>query len=133
MARWVVGVVVVAAAVGAFLLARRLLLVVRIDGASMEPTFRPGQAVLAVRRAPWRPVRRDDIVVCRLPDGIPGPPGLLIKRVAGVAGDRVAADVVAPGLVYVRGDGPVSYDSRQFGPIPEGAIVGHVVARLASR
>src|SRR4051794_29166040 len=113
MARWAIGVVVVAATVGAFVLARRLLLVVRIDGASMEPTFRPGQAVLAIRRAPWRAVRRDDIVVCRLPAGIPGPPGLVIKRVTGVAGDLVATDVLAPGLVYVRGDGAVSYDSRQ--------------------
>src|SRR4051812_24629175 len=109
MSGWAIGVVVVAATVGAFLLVRRLLLVVRIDGASMEPTFRPGQAVLAVRRPPWRAVRRDDIVVCRLPAGIPGPPGLLIKRVTGVAGDRVATDVLAPGLVYLQGDGPSSY------------------------
>jgi signal peptidase I len=130
MGAWAVGVgaLVVAAA----LTARALLFVVRVDGTSMTPTFRPGEAVLALRW-PRRRVRRADIVVCRLPAGTAGPDALLIKRVTAVAGDDMSAGegVVPAGRVFVCGDGPGSYDSRQFGPIPVANVVGRVVARLS--
>ena len=142
MAAWALLAGVVAAGVLTVALARASLFVVKVDGSSMVPTFRAGEAVLAVRRMWWRrPLRRGEIVVCRLSPAVPGPPGLLIKRVAGVAGDRLAgvagdridgADgVVPPGRVFVCGDGPGSYDSRQFGPIPVTDVLGHVVARLS--
>lgn len=117
---------------GAVLLARRALFVVRIDGPSMEPTFRSGDAVLAVRPAIGLPTRRGDVVVCRLPPGLPGPTGYLVKRVAGLAGDEVAgAEVIPPNRVYVLGDGTSSYDSRRFGPLPMSAVRGRVIARLS--
>lgn len=52
-----------------------------------------------------------------------GPPGLLIKRVAAVAGQASPDEdtIVPPRHVYLRGDGPRSYDSRQFGPLQIGA------------
>ncbi|HEU5470942.1 MAG TPA: S26 family signal peptidase [Actinophytocola sp.] len=128
------------AAVG---IARVALLVIRVDGTSMLPTFRPGEAVLTLRRRIRPAVRRGDIVVCRRPDARPGPHSYLIKRVVAVAGDPIPDDydpppgtgpaagtIIAAGRVYVRGDNDRSYDSRAFGPIPLDNVIGHVVARL---
>jgi signal peptidase I len=113
-------------------LARKALLVVHVDGVSMLPTFRPGEAVLAVRRFVRPTIRRGDIVVCRLPEGVPGPDSYLVKRVAALAGEPspVAGDVIPSGHVFVCGDGTRSYDSRAFGPIPLDHVVAHVVCRL---
>ena len=90
MRMWPLAVAVALVGIVAVWLARRALLVVRIDGRSMEPTFHPGAAVLAVRRRSRQTLHRDDIVVCRLPPQIPGPDALLIKRITGVAGDTAA-------------------------------------------
>jgi signal peptidase I len=112
--------------------ARRTLFVVRIDGASMEPTFRSGDAVLAVRPPVGPRVRRGDVVVCRLPVLLQGPTGYLVKRVTGLAGDEVeGVGTIAPGQVFVRGDGTRSFDSRAFGPLPMSAVRGRVVAKLS--
>jgi signal peptidase I len=130
MGGWAIGAGVVI--VAAVLIARALLFVVRVDGTSMTPTFRPDEALLALRWPRLR-VSRDDIVVCRLPGGTAGPDGLLIKRVTAVAGDTMSTGegVVPAGRVFVRGDGPGSYDSRQFGPIPVANVVGRVISRLS--
>ncbi len=120
----------------ALVLARLALLVVRVDGPSMVPTFQPGDAVLTVRRQLRRRVRRGDVVVCRRPAGRPGPDSYLIKRVVAIAGDPTppgderAGELIGPGQVYVRGDSDRSLDSRIFGPIPLDHVIGHVVARL---
>jgi signal peptidase I len=117
--------------------ARLALLVIKVDGASMAPTFHSGDTVLTVRRTLRPAVRRGDVVVCRRPEGLPGPNSYLIKRVVAVAGDPVPDDpsegeTVSAGRVYVRGDGDRSLDSRVFGAIPVDHVVGHVIARLAS-
>jgi type IV secretory pathway protease TraF len=112
------GVITAAAVIG---LARTALLVVRIDGDSMTPSYYSGDSVLAARRWITGTIRRGDVVVCRLPAGLPGPSGYLVKRVASVAS----------GQVYLRGDGEHSYDSRAFGPIPQDHVLGRVIARLA--
>lgn len=118
--------------IAAVLAARRTLFVVRIDGPSMEPTFRSGDAVLALRPPIGLTARRGDVVVCRLPAGLPGPTGYLVKRVAGLAGDEVdGAGLIQPGRVFVLGDGTNSLDSRRFGPLPLSAIRGRVIARLS--
>ena len=112
--------------------ARRTLFVVRIDGASMEPTFRSGDAVLAVQTSVDPRIRHGDVVVCRLPGQLQGPTGLLVKRVTGLAGDEVeGVGVLAPGQVFVCGDGSLSFDSRSFGPLPVSAVRGRVVAQLS--
>ncbi|GIH05571.1 hypothetical protein Rhe02_36380 [Rhizocola hellebori] len=102
------------------LLARRVLLVVRVSGPSMLPTFEHGDAVLAVRRGLGKRLRPGDIVVCRLPPAARGPDSLVIKRIREVDSDQV----------FLVGDGPHSYDSRQFGPIAAGHVVGRVIAHL---
>lgn len=86
----------------------------------MIPTYRPGDAVLIARRWITSPVHPGEVVLCRLPETVPGPGGYLVKRVASVAS----------GHVILHGDGPRSYDSRAFGPIPVECVLGRVVTRL---
>jgi len=101
-------------------LARAALVLVRVEGDSMIPAYRSGDAVLVARKWAAGPIRPGDVVVCRLPPGLPGPGEYLIKRVT----------AVAAGEVTLRGDGPRSYDSRTFGAIPRACLLGRVIARL---
>ena len=84
-----------------------------MSGDSMRPAFEPGDRLIVLW--PW-PVRPGQVVALRDPrDG-----RLLVKRVV----DRRA------GLVEVRGDNPAaSTDSRHFGPVPRGRLIGRVVYR----
>jgi signal peptidase I len=111
------GVLTVAAVTG---LARAALLVIKVSGDSMTPTYRSGDAVLAVRRWISGPIREGDVVICQLPSHIKGPPGYLVKRVISLAA----------GQVFLQGDGTCSYDSRTFGMIPLDCVRGRVVTRL---
>lgn len=111
------------AAAAAINLARAAFTVIRVEGNSMAPSYGSGDAVLIVRRWATRPVQPGDVVVCRLPPGVPGPDGYLVKRVTAVAG----------GQVTIRGDGLGSYDSRVFGPVAEDRVLGRVVGRLSPR
>lgn len=115
--------------------ARRHLLVVRVEGASMEPTLSDGSRIL-VRRADGSrvAVRTGDLVLLRMP--APRAWGaLVVKRVAAVAGEPVppvvavryglSGCVVPDGSLVVLGDNPLSsLDSRHFGPVPYGSVVG---------
>lgn len=121
------------AAVGAVAagLARGVLLVVRVDGDSMSPTFRAGDAVLAIRRRS-RPVRRGAVVIFRLPPEIPGPSGFLVKRAVAVSGDPQPdrrEQTVPAGQVFLQGDGAASYDSRAFGPLELRHVHGTILGR----
>jgi nickel-type superoxide dismutase maturation protease len=124
MPGWTFIVALIALPALVLLLVRRTLLVVRVHGPSMLPTFEHGDAVLAVRigldKRLRKRLRPGDIVVCRLPPAARAPASLVIKRV------READDEE----VFLVGDGPHSYDSRQFGPVATGHVVGRVVARL---
>jgi signal peptidase I len=109
-----------------------------VDGHSMEPTFKDGQRVL-VSDAYWLigPIRHNDIVVVQ--DSIPG--AFIIKRVCWLGGEDVdwinwptnyslknASYRVPQGMLYVLGDNrKVSADSRSFGPIDVGKVLGKVV------
>src|SRR5262245_21067214 len=75
---------------------RRRLLLVTVQGRSMEPTLAEGDRVLVRRRLPAR-IRRSDVVVLRRPPGavvvdVAGAAELLVKRVVALGGDPVAAD-----------------------------------------
>lgn len=117
----------------------------------MEPTLRPGDWVVALRR-PF-PVRRGQVITLWHPER----PGFtLVKRVVGVPGDAVSArsgvlavngvvrhepyavglledfDLEAgPGRIIVLSDNreASSVDSRRLGPIDEGAITSRVLFR----
>ncbi|GHJ53209.1 S26 family signal peptidase [Nonomuraea sp. TT08I-71] len=93
-------------------LRRRWRLVV-VRGSSMAPTLRDGdRLVVRVGRAP----APGDVVVFRARDVVPDADlTWMVKRV-----HRVEPD----GAVTVRGDNARSQDSRHFGAVPPGAILG---------
>jgi signal peptidase I len=91
----------------------------------MNPTLRAGDGLYVDPRA-YRnhPPTRGDIVIARDPAL---PSRHLVKRVGGVPGDPVSHDgtTVPPGTILLLGDAPErSRDSREFGPVPLGSIVG---------
>jgi signal peptidase I len=130
---------------------------VSVPSESMEPTLRPGDGVLVDKLA-YRlgdPHRRDLVVFRR-----PGSGELMLKRIVALGGDRVGvADGVLRvngravrerfvnralvdsvyfgpvrvpvGSVFVMGDQRSnSLDSRSFGAVPRGRIVGRVELRV---
>jgi signal peptidase I len=115
--------------------ARSRLLVVRVRGTSMEPTLHPDDRTLALRVRRTRRPRTGEVVVCRRPQLIGGN-GLLVKRVAAVAGDPMPngrpGDRVPTGRVYVVGDNDHSTDSRYFGTLPQRDVVARVLVRVWS-
>ncbi|GAA0910200.1 S26 family signal peptidase [Virgisporangium aurantiacum] len=122
----------------------RHLVVVTVEGPSMQPTLRHGDRVL-VRRTGLRTVRTGQLVVFQRPewtgsaDGAPA--RWLIKRVAAVAGEPVPEAVsgmvghrrVPDRRLVVLGDNPArSGDSRHWGYVAEDRFLG-VVLRTMSR
>ncbi len=87
-----------------------------VAGRSMEPTFVAGDRLLVARTSP---PKAGDLVALRDPRDRSR---LIVKRVA----------AVRRGEVIVRGDNAdASVDSRVFGPVPNGEILGKVVRRYA--
>ena len=105
--------------------AARSLRRVEVAGTSMAPTLQPGDRLLLVSR-PFGPPRWPPTgSVVAVPDPR-DPRRTLVKRV-------VAVDH-ASGTLEVRGDDPrSSTDSRTFGPVPVGSVVGRAVYRYAPR
>jgi signal peptidase I len=129
----------------------------RVPTGSMTPTVRPGDHVLVDKLAyRFGDPQRGDLMVFRSPaDG-----ETMLKRVVGVGGDTVAIEdgvlhvnrravrepyvdhrtidsvyfgpvIVPAGDVFVMGDRRAdSRDSRDFGPVARGEIVGRVDARI---
>lgn len=129
----------------------------RIPSSSMAPTLRPGEHVLAEKvTGHFGRWKRGDLVVFTSPDD----GGLALKRLVGMAGDRVEirdgrlfvndSRVREPYVDHARVDsvyyGPVtvpdgqvlvlgdnrgeSEDSRQFGTVRLDAVEGRVIAVL---
>jgi signal peptidase I len=121
-----------------------------IPSSSMEPTLRPGDAVLVIPYVRGARPSRGDVVVFRSPSN---PREMVVKRIVGEPGDLVesrdgilfvrghaaaesyaegrtaaiAPQIVAPSSFYVLGDNRTnSYDSRLWGSIPSDAIAGRV-------
>ncbi|TPW11848.1 MAG: signal peptidase I [Acidimicrobiaceae bacterium] len=130
---------------------------VTIRSDSMAPTLNDGDVIVIDKlSATWRTPHRGEIVVVRSPDTR----GLIVKRVVAVGGDAVGLDdgrlvvngafVVEPyadndrmegsyygpitvpdGSVFLLGDNRHdSSDSRLFGPVATGSIVGRVAFHL---
>ena len=141
---------IIPAVVIALLINLLLAQATRVYGHSMEPNLETNQR-LVVEKVTYhfREPQRGDVVVLRLPDHSRE---LLIKRVIGLPGERVAIhdgkvfingepldepylrqptrgrmdEVLVPDRhVFVLGDNrSASNDSRTFGPVPYEAIVG---------
>jgi len=88
----------------------------RVEQRSMSPVLEPGDYVLVNTWAyKFHPPQVGDLVVFTDPER---PGRFLCKRIADVRGD---------GSYTVRGDNEaISRDSRIFGPVPRGRIVGKV-------
>lgn len=87
-----------------------------VDGDSMRPALAPGDRLLVLRMRP----RVGDVVALRHPHA----DRVIVKRVAGVEGDRV----------IVLGDNrDHSTDSRAFGAVPRSSILGRAVYRYLPR
>jgi phage repressor protein C with HTH and peptisase S24 domain len=79
-----------------------------VEGASMAPTYQPGERLTALR--PWRRVRVGDVVVVRDPRDAGR---WLLKRCVARSARRIE----------VRGDNEAaSTDSRDFGPLDVAAV-----------
>lgn len=131
-------------------LVRRKLMLITVDGASMEPTYRSGDRLL-LRRSDGRRLRTGQVVVVTAPQSAEGwrpgarpagygPGNWLVKRAVAVAGEPVPSDVVAAakvesgslvpsGQLVVRGDGVRSGDSRLWGFVPVDQVLGVVLGR----
>lgn len=102
----------------AYLLFGHVLIPVRGEGPSMQPTLRDGQLVLVNRLAYWRtaPTRGDIVAI-----SLAGRRVLYIKRIVGLPGDRVR---IAAGTVYVNDaalDEPYAQRRRSWN-VPETAL-----------
>jgi signal peptidase I len=124
----------------------------QVSGFSMAPRISPNEYVL-VNRFAYRlePPQRGDIVAFRQSDA-----RVFIKRVVGIAGDRIRIErgavfvngfalnepyvrypdnrsfsdaIVPPGYVYVLGDNRAdSEDSRFFGAVSDNRLIGRAIA-----
>ncbi|GIH02771.1 S26 family signal peptidase [Rhizocola hellebori] len=143
-----IAVIALALAATGLLWLRRRLLVVTVDGPSMEPTYHQGDRVV-VRRRHAAQLRLGDVVVIERPDDDgtwPAhslPQRWLVKRVAALPGGKVPADLapalaeqagvdVPPGSLVLLGDNAAnSYDSRYIGYFPADRLLGVVRRRMS--
>jgi len=80
-----------------FVIFRWVLIPIRAEGISMEPTYKSGSLNLVNRLAyRYRKPERGDIVAIKLA----GPHVLYVKRIIGLPGEQVA---IAQGQVYING------------------------------
>jgi signal peptidase I len=136
----VVGVACLMCALGLAALRRTWMWIV-VRGNSMAPTIKDGDRLLVRRKAAAR-CRNGELVVFRPPARAiaapDGDPELRVKRVVARPGDAIPPDLahvlaagpggrVPPGALAVRGDNPVSQDSRHFGYVWFGDVVGVVL------
>jgi len=96
-----------------------------VTGQSMAPTLKSGQLVL-IDRAYDRsqPITSGDVVALTVEDQV------IVKRVRSVGeyGRPGFASTAPPGTVFVLGDASqISWDSRDFGPVPTDRILGRVI------
>ncbi|SMN21756.1 similar to Saccharomyces cerevisiae YMR035W IMP2 Catalytic subunit of the mitochondrial inner membrane peptidase complex [Maudiozyma saulgeensis] len=119
---------------------REFVHVSQIKGKSMRPTLNPNDdSTDWVLVKLFRPRRRerDDIVLFRAPTD---PNVIYCKRIKGLSNDALYLDndsmvrqdkshltLVPNGHLWVEGDNTHSVDSRSFGPISDGLVIGKVM------
>jgi signal peptidase I len=106
---------------------RRELLVVDVQGASMEPALKPGDRLLCSRgRTPSK-----GTIVIRASRFIRSPPYYQIKRVLALEGEVRDGKILSPGYCWIEGDNKdASGDSRHFGPVHGTELIAVAIARL---
>ena len=147
--RVVIAAVVATTSLVLLVRARRLV-VVDVQGPSMEPTLYDGDRVL-VRRAPLIAVRTGDVVVVARPHApeFAAAGAWVIKRVAATAGEQIppvirhswaendidfAGALVPDGRLLLLGDNPTrSGDSRHWGFTAGDAVLGVVTRSMHPR
>ena len=125
---------------------RARMVVVRVEGASMEPTLHGDERVI-VRRLRLDRLRTGQIIVVERPiwqdrwtwsqtRGAVRRRRWIVKRLAALPGECVPEalarfDAVPPGFGLVLGDNTrASTDSREFGPVPLDRVLGVAVRRF---
>ncbi|KAJ1530358.1 hypothetical protein ONE63_005270 [Megalurothrips usitatus] len=104
---------------------------VKLEGQSMEPTFHTGDFVIGERYP--RNVSYGNILVARSPSD---PNEYVVKRLAGLPGDVkhfgfLSLSKIPEGHMWLEGDNAsVSKDSRVYGPVPQGLIVGRILYKV---
>jgi len=107
---------------------------VEVAGESMAPALRPGDWLLVDPTAARWP-RRGTLVVVREPES----DLVVVKRVAGRPGDRVAQGGAPPTLLgpaeaWLASDAPgAGIDSRRYGPVDAERLLGRVAWRYGPR
>lgn len=144
----------------ALLIIRRYLCVIHVRGLSMSPALQHGDRVVVVCHWPRRWLRHNQIVLVERDADVVAeslPPGVLVedlelskelvvKRLMALPYETVVTLHTEEGEQsesvtwyipgdhgFVKGDGVVSVDSVQWGPIPLSSIRGVVVGTLPSR
>jgi nickel-type superoxide dismutase maturation protease len=88
-----------------------MLKFIKVTGDSLYPDYREGDYVMVIT-VPFFSFKRGDTIVFRHLEY-----GTMIKKIA----------QVEPDGIHVVGNHPDSVDSRRFGPIKPGDVVGRVV------
>ncbi len=124
---WIVSIAV--ALIAVFLIRSFLFTIIRVDGDSMKETLHNGERlIVTVLDVKLNGVQRNDVVICHYPGrtGLLGMKENFVKRVVGVAGDKI---VMLNGETYVNGervDEPfVTYPSPMIDgawEVPEGYV-----------
>jgi signal peptidase I len=113
------------------LLSRRRVMLVTVKGQSMAPAYRDGERLLVVRRSHYA---AGDVVMFRTPGRHLADVEWMVKRAAAIGGDSVPDDLrakvdvatVPAGSLLVRSDAVNGLDSRHFGLIDAGDVLGVV-------
>ena len=142
----------------AFLIMGRFYSIERVAGSSMEPTYYPGDLLIATKNADPQKIRRGSVVVAEVRNGENKKNICIVKRVAGMPGDMLrvsdgklyvngieddmfpaidepgvlSGDYTVPeGMYFLLGDNcNRSSDSRDFGPVEEKNIRNIVIFRF---
>ena len=128
-----------------YLATTRVATIATVTGESMAPTFNKRSVAVVDVLTPVTKLRRNDIVLCHDPEE---PNSYIVKRIGGLAGQFVEIDKDYPGqfvekksyegklsvptgYCWVEGDNKaLSLDSREYGPIPLGLVIGRVLFKV---
>ena len=141
-----------------FFIIGRFYSIERVAGSSMEPTYYPGDLLIATKSVDPKKIHRGSIVVAEVRRGENKKNICIVKRVAGMPGDMLrvsdgklyvngmenvmlptidepgvlSGDYTVPeGMYFLLGDNcNRSSDSRVFGPVAEKNIRSIVIVRV---